>query len=111
MELVKTVFKIRCEMGACKNMADYTVRMDRVGVRCRLHICRECLVGLCRAAQKELGGNVCAETQTESAEEEPRVSRSGLQRGKEERCELPKAALGNSRSEFSSSEKTPGGSV
>ena len=43
MELEKTSCKIRCEMGACKNMAAYTVKLSRVGIRSRLHVCEACL--------------------------------------------------------------------
>ena len=46
MQLEKTKVKIRCEMGACKNPAAYTVRLSRVGIRSRIHICTECLAAL-----------------------------------------------------------------
>lgn len=43
MELIDVKNKIRCEMGACKNMATKTVKMNRVGVKSRIHVCDECL--------------------------------------------------------------------
>ncbi len=43
MELIKNKYKIRCEMGACKNVADYTVKMNRVGIKSRIHVCSDCL--------------------------------------------------------------------
>ena len=43
MELVDTECKIRCEMGACKNMAVKTVKLSRVGIKSRIHICADCL--------------------------------------------------------------------
>ena len=54
MQLEKTRVKIRCEMGACKNPADYTVQLNRVGIRSRIHICGACLA--------ELGTLINAET-------------------------------------------------
>lgn len=43
MELIDAKYKIRCEMGACKNLADKTVKLSRVGVRSSIHICDSCL--------------------------------------------------------------------
>lgn len=43
MELVETKYKIRCEMGACKNRAAHTIKMSRTGIRSRIHVCDECL--------------------------------------------------------------------
>lgn len=43
MELTDSKYKIRCEMGACKNMASKTVKLSRVGIRSSLHICDDCL--------------------------------------------------------------------
>lgn len=43
MELTETKYKIRCEMGACKNLADKTVQLKRVGIKSHLHICNACL--------------------------------------------------------------------
>lgn len=52
MELVKAQVKIRCEMGACKNIAAYTVKLNRVGIRSQLHICENCLCELYSAIGK-----------------------------------------------------------
>ncbi len=43
MELTDNKYKIRCEMGACKNMATKTVKLRRVGVKSNLHVCEQCL--------------------------------------------------------------------
>lgn len=43
MELCDVRYKIRCEMGACKNKATRTVKMSRVGIRSRIHVCDDCL--------------------------------------------------------------------
>ena len=42
MEILKTPYKIRCELGVCKNRADYTVALGRCGVQSRLHVCKAC---------------------------------------------------------------------
>ena len=59
MQLEKVKIKIRCEMGACKNPAAYTVRLARVGIRSRVHICGDCLT--------ELGALAAAETASQNA--------------------------------------------
>lgn len=46
MDLTKTEYKIRCEMGACKNLAAATIKMSRVGIRSRIHICKNCMIEL-----------------------------------------------------------------
>ncbi len=43
MTLIKNNQKVRCEMGVCRNFADYSITMDRVGIRSRIHICKHCL--------------------------------------------------------------------
>lgn len=43
MELVEAKCKIRCEMGACKNLATKTVKLSRVGIKSSIHVCDECL--------------------------------------------------------------------
>ena len=43
MELVDTAYKIRCELGACKNMAAKTIKFKRVGIRSCVHVCESCL--------------------------------------------------------------------
>lgn len=42
MELIKNKYKIRCEMGACRNMADYVLVMDRSGIHSSICMCGEC---------------------------------------------------------------------
>jgi len=55
MELEKTRIKIRCEFGACKGIADYTVVLRRVGIRSRLHVCSDCLKTLGELIGKTFG--------------------------------------------------------
>lgn len=43
MKLIKENVKIRCEMGACKNFATHSIKMDRVGIRSHIHVCDQCL--------------------------------------------------------------------
>ncbi|MFR1565373.1 MAG: hypothetical protein ACLSUT_02925 [Christensenellales bacterium] len=43
MQLVKPRTGARCEMGACKRRADYTIKMDRVGIKSAINVCRDCL--------------------------------------------------------------------
>ena len=52
MQLEKVKVKIRCEMGACKQRASYTIRMARVGIRSRIHVCEECLENLAKALEE-----------------------------------------------------------
>ena len=43
MQLTEIKHNIKCEMGACKNNAKFSIKMDRVGVRSRIHVCEKCL--------------------------------------------------------------------
>jgi len=54
MELIKTRYKIRCEMGGCKSVADYTVKTARMGIRAHLHMCSKCLHSLYELMAKEI---------------------------------------------------------
>jgi len=62
MQLEKTAVRIRCEMGACKERADYTIRLARVGIRSRIHICGTCLVQMGECIKE-----ATAETKPETA--------------------------------------------
>ena len=42
MELIKNKYKIRCEMGACRNNADYALVMDRSGIHSSICMCADC---------------------------------------------------------------------
>ena len=42
MEIVETKYRLRCEMGLCKNMAKYTVNVCRSGLNSKIHICEDC---------------------------------------------------------------------
>lgn len=50
MEIIPNKYKQKCELGACKNLAGYTVRFDRAGIRSRLHVCRNCLTELAKVS-------------------------------------------------------------
>ena len=43
MQLIKAKHNIRCEMGVCRNKAEYSIKMDRVGIKSQIHICGNCL--------------------------------------------------------------------
>ncbi len=43
MELNKCKYRIRCELGACGNRAEYTLSMPRAGIHANVHMCAECL--------------------------------------------------------------------
>ena len=49
MIIEKSKVKIRCEMGACKGFSCYTIKLARVGIRSRIHMCEACLKGLSKA--------------------------------------------------------------
>lgn len=53
MELIKNKYKIRCEMGACRNMADYVLVMDRSGIHSSICMCGECAEKLKKALCSE----------------------------------------------------------
>lgn len=46
MELIKNDKRVKCEFGACKNIADYTVKFARVGLKGSVHLCEHCLLEL-----------------------------------------------------------------
>lgn len=43
MLIEKVKVRIRCELGACKERAAHTIRLARVGIRSRIHVCELCL--------------------------------------------------------------------
>ncbi|MCL2061239.1 MAG: hypothetical protein FWH03_01250 [Firmicutes bacterium] len=53
MQLTKTQVKVRCELGICRNAAEFTVAPSHVGIRSRLHVCRGCLSEICALFEKE----------------------------------------------------------
>lgn len=55
MELVKCKYRMRCELGACGNHADYSVRFARTGTRSNLNICAQCLAELGKLTAKLKG--------------------------------------------------------
>lgn len=46
MQLTEAKYRIKCEMGACKNTATHTIKLSRVGVRSQIHVCKDCLLEL-----------------------------------------------------------------
>ena len=46
MRLINTPYKIRCEMGSCKNLSSKTIVMERVGVKNNIHVCEDCMQSL-----------------------------------------------------------------
>lgn len=54
MKLIDTPYKIKCELGVCKNLAKKTVTMDRVGARGNIHVCPSCMRELYNLIGKEI---------------------------------------------------------
>ncbi|HEY8443794.1 MAG TPA: hypothetical protein VIL24_03240 [Clostridia bacterium] len=54
MEIVNLKLKSRCEIGVCKNFADFAVRAKRLGIRNEIHICKDCLTELNKLSSKIL---------------------------------------------------------
>ena len=54
MKLIKTDSKLRCELGVCKNKAEYALVMDRTGIRRRIYMCRDCAKKLYEAIKETL---------------------------------------------------------
>ena len=46
MKLIDTPYKIRCEMGTCKNFASKSIASERVGIKSNIHLCSDCLKSL-----------------------------------------------------------------
>ena len=55
MELIKNKYKIRCEMGACRNNADYALVMDRSGIHSSICMCAACAQKLKSALLGKVG--------------------------------------------------------
>ena len=54
MEIVELKLKSRCELGVCKNRAEFAIRAKRLGVRNEIHICKDCLSALNKQSSKIL---------------------------------------------------------
>ncbi len=54
MELTKCKYKMRCELGACGNRADYTLAPSRTGIRSSMHLCSACLGEIAELARKAM---------------------------------------------------------
>lgn len=56
MKLIKNNYKIKCEMGACRNDADYVLTVDRVGIHSNFCLCGECAKKIRDAVDEVLCG-------------------------------------------------------
>ena len=54
MDLIKAKYQVKCEMGGCKAVSDYTIKTARVGIRAHLHVCSRCLRELYALMAKEI---------------------------------------------------------
>ena len=63
MEIVPNKYRLRCELGLCKNLAEHTVKFSRAGIRSRIHLCGACLKEL-----HETSGRYLAQTADKAAE-------------------------------------------
>ena len=53
MKLLKCKYRIKCEMGACGNVAKYSIFPSRTGSQSTLHVCENCLEELTDLFMKE----------------------------------------------------------
>ena len=53
MKLIKTESKNKCELGSCKNTANYAIKLDRLGIKSTLYACKSCLQNLYRTIGEE----------------------------------------------------------
>lgn len=44
----------KCEMGGCRKKAEYSIRMDRIGIKSRIYICKDCVGTLYRILGEEI---------------------------------------------------------
>lgn len=52
MEIKKSVYKKVCDMGACRNIADYSIEFDNLSKASSIDICKECLVSLFKETKR-----------------------------------------------------------
>lgn len=43
MTLQKQKARVRCDMGLCKNRADYVIKLNRMGIKSTINVCSDCL--------------------------------------------------------------------
>lgn len=43
MTLQKQKSRVRCDMGLCKNRADYVIKLNRMGIKSTINVCSDCL--------------------------------------------------------------------
>ena len=46
MELIENNVKVICDVAGCGNIAQYTLKLDNVGIAERINICGDCLKAL-----------------------------------------------------------------
>lgn len=56
MEIEKCKYRMTCELGACGNRAEYSVKFAKAGTKSNLNVCADCLKELARLAE-----SVCEE--------------------------------------------------
>ncbi len=57
MQLEKAKVKIRCDMGLCKNMADFTIKQSGTPRSHQMYICTDCAVALGKAIKTALNSS------------------------------------------------------
>ena len=67
MEIEKCKYRMTCELGACGNRAEYSVKFARAGTKSNLNVCADCLIELARLAESE------AEIRAEDKKSERRI--------------------------------------
>ena len=53
MKLIKSESKNKCELGACRNTANFMIKLDRMGIKSTIYACKDCLTELYRAIGAE----------------------------------------------------------
>lgn len=65
MQIVNLNLKSHCELGVCKNRAEYAIRAKRLGIRNEIHICKDCLSTLNKLSSKILKPKKVQDEQTQ----------------------------------------------
>ncbi|HHW89398.1 MAG TPA: hypothetical protein GX745_00635 [Clostridiales bacterium] len=70
MEIINQKQKSRCELGVCKNRAEFAIRAKRLGARNEIHICKDCLSALNKQSSKILKNKANNEKTIKKAQDE-----------------------------------------
>lgn len=54
MKLTKIERRQKCDIGGCKNVADYEICHEHGSMRNKLYICRECMLEMYKAIGAEI---------------------------------------------------------